>query len=167
MDHTQLIIVILIGLISFIQWVLKKAAEMRAQREIRRQVDHGGNEAIKPPPVFQREVQDESSDVSMRKLMEALGLPHQEPTPVIPPRRVEPVVIVPEPPPQKPWTPPAAKRPESTPNRRTSSMPSITTGGESRFRQLLGSRDGLRKAIVLSEILGRPRSLRRDGDSLI
>lgn len=168
MDHTQLIILILIGLISFIQWVMKKAGELRAQRELKRQADHGVTEPEPPTPVFQREVvRDESSDESMRKLMDALGLPQDTPPPIIPPRRVEPVPVAPEPPPLKTWVAPAAKRSESFPARRSGPMPASAPKAESRFRALLGSRDGLRNAMVLSEILGPPKSLRRDGDSLI
>ncbi len=101
----QLVIILLIALISFINWLVKKSAEMREARK-REQGAAKSGETLRsePPPPPEAE-----PEISMRRLREALGLPDEAQPPALPKRmeqRVPPPLVPPPlPPPRRP--PPA------------------------------------------------------------
>ncbi len=171
----QLVILLLIALISLINWLVKKSSELRKTRKLEK--DAGRSEESlrggqSPPTASQ-------SERNLRRFREALGLP-EEAVPPAPPKRVEQTV----PPPLPPSLPkaPAPARPVThlipaaplhvAPTHegyrfefphRTSKPLSPARGAElkdSRIQELLSSSGGLRDAVVLSEILGPPKTLR-------
>lgn len=185
----QLIILVLIGLVSFINWLIKKSGEARAAKRLKDLQDRGGESYQVPAPRQQqpqnRPVADESAE-AMRKFMEALGIPadQEQAPPPIPERRItlDPEVFAPQPPPppvvrQRPepvFTPPplpdfvpAISVPEwreegpavATPIH-SWNEPAAEKPRPNRAAELFSSRGGLRDAIIVSEVLGPPRALR-------
>lgn len=169
----QVVIIVIIGLISLVNWLMKRSAELREQRKQERQgmgipegdpfhpeSERAEDAAAPPPPAI-------SPSADMRRLMEALGLPtddEEPPRPVV--REVstardeapqKPVVreaapVLPPlpaflpPPPKKRWT---TKPPILAPRAPAPANP---------FSPVLRTRDGIRQAIVLREILGPPKA---------
>ncbi len=97
----QLVILVIIGLISLVNWILQRAAERReaakAEAEIRRQQEEfkrsGGR--LEPPPPPARPAPPAPPPLApakdpLRELMEALGLPDEEPPPHRSPRQAPP-----------------------------------------------------------------------------
>lgn len=183
----QLILLLLFGAIALIQWLVKKSAEMRAERKRERQAQGLGQEekevfqdarGVEPP------APEQDPDASMRRLMEALGLPQEAQPPPIPQRPVSPPPLPPAPVqrvPEQPMPPvpersapraverPAFKLPEKPlasaskrfipVSKSTFSEPPETKPDFS-IRQLLSSPDSMKKAVILSEIIGTPKALR-------
>lgn len=155
----QVVVLLVIAAISFINWLIKKSAE---QREKRRRA---------APPVIERQSQaPEVPEEDLRKFMEALGMPADEP-----PVRMEqwepPAAEVPGPPPLPVpvavYQPPKVARPSAEAlalARRLESqenpIQATEIGRSTGVRQMLQSRTGLREAIILNEILSAPKSLR-------
>lgn len=155
----QLVILVVIGLISLVNWLIQRSAEIREQRKKEREsrgIPEGNpfrqEEEVSgefPPPIA-----DPAGE--MRKLMEALGIPLEtgeaprpEPRePAAPSKLPPPVVLVPSAKPvvEKPLSPSA-----STPQ--LGSTPRTGT-----FRNSLHSRDSVRQAVILREILGPPKA---------
>jgi hypothetical protein len=182
----QLVILLLIALISFINWLIKKSAALREARKQEQGAAKSGDSlrseqsAAKTGDSLRSEpsrVPEAEPEISMRRLREALGLPDEAQPPALPKRRIEQRVPPPlAPPPLPPALPPA--RPvvshiSLTPAHeeyRFIEMPHRAgkparsrvevAGSPSRIRELLGSAGGLRDAVVLSEILGPPKCLR-------
>jgi hypothetical protein len=170
----QLVIILLIALISFINWLVKKSAEMREARK-REQGAAKSGESVKsePPPPPEAE-----PEISMRRLREALGLPDEAQPPALPKRMEQRVPPPPVPPPLPPPRRPPPARPVIShvavaraheeyrfiemPHRiGKPAAPRIEVAAStSRLRELLGSTGGLRDAVVLSEILGPPKCMR-------
>jgi hypothetical protein len=190
----QLVILLLIALISIINWIIQKSKERREKRKLEKRADATGEPVAKHEPAPDAT----GTETAMRRLREALGLPEEAPPPVIPkraePKSVEAERIEPErverkkgverptspplPPPDR-LAPPPLPKPERRPavvhvppvrweERRRSdllhkiakpSLPEVPTQPP-RIRELLQSQGGLRDAVVLSEILGLPKSLR-------
>ena len=167
----QLVILLLIALISFINWLIKKSAQMREARKREQGATKSGDTLrSEPPPPPEAE-----PEISMRRLREALGLPDEAQPPALP-KRMEP--RVPPPPLPPPQLPPPARRAIlhvpvapaheeyryiGMPHHRMGkpASPKIEAAAStSRIRELLGSTGGLRDAVVLSEILGPPKCLR-------
>jgi hypothetical protein len=176
----QLIILLLIALISLINWLVQKSSEMRKARK-KEQGSATRAESLRggppPPPEPEREV-------SMRRFREALGLPEETPPPAIPKRKEQPL-----PPPLPVPPPPRAPSPATT----AAHVPVVTPpivrahtahrlphkigkpagraiepeAKASRIRELLDSSGGLRDAVVLSEILGVPKGLRKEEEQLL
>ena len=166
----QFIILLLIALISIINWLVQKSKEKREARKLAKHVDATGEiakeeEQAQPP--------EAEGEITMRRLREALGLPEKAAPPALP-KRVE------ELPPERPLPP--LPRPARRPvvlhvpsvrpreGRRAFELPhrlgeSIERAAAprppSRIRELLGSAGGLRDAVVLSEILGPPKGFRQ------
>jgi len=174
----QLVILLLILLISLVNWLIKKSTALREARKLERRAAMSG-ETLKGEPPPQPETDTEKS---MRRFREALGLPDDVEPPALP-RRVKHFPL-PEPPPQPPPLPPAAKpavfhlpavrahaehRIFELPTRIGKPARSKVEVAEapSRIRELLGSTGGLRDAVVLSEILGPPKCLRATQGELI
>ena len=185
----QLVILLLIALISIINWIIQKSKERREKRKLEKRADATGEPVAKHEPAPDAT----GTETAMRRLREALGLPEEAPPPVIPkraePKRVEPEriepkrgerpVSVPAPSPDR-LAPPPLPQPERKPilvhappvprwqeHRRSGllhkiakSPPPEVSKQSPRIRELLQSQGGLRDAVVLSEILGSPLSLR-------
>ena len=183
----QLVILIIIGLISLVNWVMQKAAEKREaagqkraeRREVKREARRNVYTQPAPaaPPVARRQTLERDP---FKDLMDALGLPSDEapPPPVV--RREEffeeeefASVEQPAPPPlPRPeakaprWQAPSVRRPDEKTAQLASAFTSVgekpaATYRGSSVRDLLASRDSQRKAIVLAEILGTPKGLAR------
>ena len=159
----QVVIIVIIGLISLVNWVLKRSAEIREERKLECQRQgipegdpfHPASHQAENPAVPHRAADDSSSD--MRRLMEALGLPPEEE--VVPPR---PVVreAAPSLPPLPAYRPPATPKPRfQVPDTRAAAIPPAAAAPDSPLSAALRSRDGVRQAIVLREILGPPKAL--------
>ncbi len=190
----QLVILLLIALISIINWIIQKSKEAREKRKLEKRADATGE------PVAKHEAAPDATgtETAMRRLREALGLPEDAPPPAIPkraepkigepervaPKRVEPKkgerpFSPPLPSPER-LAPPPLPQPERRPvvlhvsparrweeHRRAEFLhrigkPLVPEAPEHppRIRELLQSQGGLRDAVVLSEILGPPKSLR-------
>jgi hypothetical protein len=180
----QLILLLLFGGIALIQWLVKKSAEARAQRKLEQQEQHGGPEVFRESREIEPPAQTEDPDASMRRLMEALGLPQEATPPPVPQRPVTPAPrpVTPPPLPQ----PPVLKVPERSaqrlPERTISKLPERLPSAAAAkraaavaksqlgpipekpdglsLRELLASHDSLKKAVILSEVLGAPKALK-------
>lgn len=181
----QLVLLVIIGLISLINWVMQKAAEKREQAKLERAAKRESRRSIytqppAPAPEAPRRVARPAQD-PFKELMDALGLPSDQLPPppatrrgapfeeeefasveeVAPPPLPEPVVRQ-EPVRAKPSAPPK-------PDRKMIELASAFAAGEekpaatayrgTKLRELLATRDSQRKAVVLAEILGTPRGL--------
>jgi outer membrane biosynthesis protein TonB len=189
----QLVILLLIALISIINWIIQKSKEARAKRKLEKRADATGE------PVARQEPAPDVAETAMRRLREALGLPEDAPPPALPkraepssepekvepkrrkPKRFEPPISAPQPSPDR-LPPPPLPQPETRPvvvhvppaprrveHRRFEfphkfAKPSAPEAPKEppRIRELLQSQGGLRDAVVLSEILGLPKSLREN-----
>jgi hypothetical protein len=181
----QLVILLLIAVISIINWIIQKSKEAREKRKLEKRADATGEAIAKQEPT--------GTDTAMRRLREALGLPEDAPPPAIP-KRAEPAEVAPKRVERKKvgplapaplsspdeLTPPPLARPErrpvvvhAPPVRRSqehrrfefshkAAKPLLPEAPKEalRVRELLQSQGGLRDAVVLSEILGLPKSLR-------
>lgn len=181
----QLVLLVVIGLISLINWVMQKAAEKREQAQLERESKRESKRNVytqpAPSPVNRpaRRAAGPTQD-PFKDLMDALGLPSDQlpPPPVArreviveeeefasvediaPPPIPEPVVR------QQPVRPkPAAP---FKPDRKMIELASAFAAVEekpasayrgSKVRDLLANRDSQKKAVVLAEILGTPRGL--------
>ena len=158
----QLVLILIIALISFINWLFKKSAELREKRKLERQTFDGGETLQRGEEPVPGEPPAGDPDDSMRRLMEALGLPQEDVPPVLPKRPATPPPI-PELPkfvaPPAPTVRAASVPPPARPVR-PSPPPPPAQPSRSPLRELLASPDGLKKAVMLSEILGQPKSLR-------
>jgi hypothetical protein len=188
----QLVILLLIALISIINWIIQKSKERREKRKLEKRADATGEPVAKE----ERPPDATGTETAMRRFREALGLPEEAPPPVIPKRaepkgveaeRIEPKRMerkkrerpVPAPSPEH-LAPPPLPQPERRPivvhgppvprwqeHRRFDSLHKMAKAPlpevpkqSPRIRELLQSQGGLRDAVVLSEILGPPKSLR-------
>ena len=180
----QLVLLVIIGLISLINWVMQKAAEKREQAKLERA---GRREAEQSVYRKRREAPAPSSRPAaptqdpFKELMDALGLPADAEMPPPVARRAAPepeeefVSLEEEPPPLPARPAPAAERPRWQPPRvlrpdeKTAQLASAFAAKEkdspggvqpSSVRALLADRSSKRHAVVLAEILGQPRALR-------
>lgn len=182
----QLVILLLIALISLINWIIQKSKETREKRQLQERADTTGETVKHGVPESSPATETETA---LRRLREALGLPEEAEPPVIPrrvERKVPPLPPAPErpvPPPlpeparrpivvHAPFTPPRLEhrkfelphlelRKFDLPHRLAKPIADVEVPRPlSRVRELLTSKGGLRDAVVLSEVLGRPKSLR-------
>jgi hypothetical protein len=179
----QLVIVLIIAAVSVIKWLMEKSAEARAARRTAERIGDPMPDVPKPAPprpahpmASPRPVAHPVSDLedAARRLREALGLPEENelPPPVqrkpeLPPipsaPRPEPVILFERPLPDFRKAPPV-ERPRELPRIPASSpilRPPVEEASTARsdLDELLRSRDGLRRAILLKEILGTPKGL--------
>ena len=181
----QLVILIIIGLISLVNWVMQKAAEKREaagqkraeRREVKREARRNvyTQPASGAPPVTRRQTLERDP---FKDLMDALGLPSDEAPPPPVARREEffeeeefASVEEPAPPPvpqpevKAPrWQAPSVRRPDEKTAKLASAFAAVgdkpqATYRGSKLHDLLANRDNQRKAIVLAEILGTPKGL--------
>lgn len=187
----QLVLLVVIGLISLVNWVMQKAAEKREaaktkrveSREVKRETRRNIYTQPAPAPTARRAAAERDP---FKDLMDALGLPADgaPPRPVIaapdyfeeeefvsleapaPPELPEPVVT-------KPrgraaaWHPPArGAQPDEKMKQLASAFVALDEASPETWRggdvrSLLASSSAQRKAVILSEILGTPRGLAR------
>jgi len=170
----QLVILLIIGLISFINWLLQKSAERKAQRKTEERLDHL-DRPVEAEPV---EAHPSAAEERTRKFLEALGLPTDAIEPPVerhpaPPPIPEPLI---RPAPAPDFTPkvnrdlerrlageaPAIFRPPSRPAPKrapTRHAPTPTSTSDQTLREALQTPGGLRNAILAREILGTPKGL--------
>ncbi len=176
----QFILILIIGLISLINWVIQKSAEARERRKLEQQADRGEGifAETEEEPVRRHAPVQEDREESMRRLMEALGLPgdapEPRPAPRPQPRRAEPLFEAPPPLPGRerpPLTevarmisPPPEPKPRVKKVESSYAIPTKQAAAPSQVRRILASPGGLRDAIVLSEILGPPKAFRIRGE---
>lgn len=159
----QLIFLAIIALISFVNWLMQRSAELREKKRLERK--RSGDSGESPYRTAPAEDAHESRPTppaadpaaDMRRLMEALGLPVE----------AEPPRPVPAPPPL-PAFEEAVPRPEPVPEIPTFTPPPRAVAAKpappaprppSPLLKTLRTREGLRQAIVLREILGPPKAL--------
>jgi len=157
----QVVIIVIIGLISLVNWILKRSAEIREERKQERErlgipegdPFHQGSQKHERPEAAPAPAAAPSDD--LRRLMEALGIPAEEeaPKPIV--RHADPVALPPLPAFQAP-----AQRPkpriEKSPEKNRAQHEAVPAPPLS---IALRSHDGIRQAIVLREILGPPKAL--------
>ena len=149
----QVVIIVVIGLISLVNWMMKRSAEIRAERKLERErlgipegdpYHEGSRKAATPA--------DLHPSADMRRLMEALGLPAGETEPVIVPESAPAL------PPLPAFLPPVPPKPRAEKIKDTGfAFPK--TAPASPLTVALHSHEGIRQAIVLREILGPPKAL--------
>jgi hypothetical protein len=182
----QLVLLVVIGLISLVNWVMQKAAEKREEaktkrvgsREVKRETRRNVYTQPAPAPTARRAATERDP---FKDLMDALGLPAETvlPPPVAPqtapeqdeeefasleeappplPRRSGPQAEAPR------WQPASVRRPDKKTERLASAFASKEKAPAEKIhrgsvRELLTDSASKRHAIVLSEILGPPRGL--------
>ena len=179
----QLVLLVVIGLISLINWVMQKAAEKREQAKLERGAKRATGRNIytqKPQrPAAARRASAPAQD-PFKELMDALGLPAETvlPPPVAQRRGTESeeeFASLEEAPPPLPkrgapkaegprWQPASVRRPDEKTARLASAFAAKEKAPAENARrvsvsELLADRTSKRHAIVLAEILGTPRGL--------
>lgn len=178
----QLVLLLIIGAISLINWIIQKSAEHREKRK----AEQARGDSIHPaaPPSQQHpETQFDPVDQT-RKFLEALGLPEDalppKPTPASPPplpipqqelftqpepeqrnflHKIRPDLeqrLHPEPASKTDFTPLPRLRPSELGAAKVTSSPS--SSARTLVTDLLAEEDGMRRAIVMKEILGSPKA---------
>lgn len=170
----QIVIIVIIGLISLVNWLMQRSAELRERKKLERErlgipegdPFHGeepaGEHAREPEDRTEPAAPAADPAANMRRLLEALGLPVEEeaepprPAPAAQrPREVTPPPALPKLPVFQPFTPPKPR--VANPNAQAFAMPGPATA--SPLDVALRSHEGVRQAIVLREILGPPKAL--------
>lgn len=170
----QLVILIIIGVISLINWLLQKSAEHKSKRPPKASPpleshDWGREEQVfTEEPVAQRQAPPADPQAELRRFFEAMGLPLEEepaPAPVVQPAFVEPPAL-PDPVVETPAPRPAAAARERVTARYAELAKGFAQAEAAQAqvehqdaRGLLASPGGLRQAMILREILGPPRGL--------
>lgn len=157
----KLVLIVIIGLISLVNWVMKRSAQIREERKREREllgIPEGDPFHSAPhqdeSPASQPRPSDGSSP-DMRRLMEALGLPSDdEEAPPVDRNPAAPAAL----PPLPAYRPPAARKPRAEiPG--TRAVPPAAVTPVSPLAAALRSHEGIRQVIVLREILGPPKAL--------
>ena len=116
----QLVILLLIALISIINWIIQKSKESREKRKLEKRADATGEPVAKHEPAPDAT----GTETAMRRLREALGLPEDAAPPAIPkraeserveskriePKRIERPAVAPQPSPDRLVPPPLPQR---------------------------------------------------------
>lgn len=174
----QLVLLVIIGLISLVNWVMQKAAEKREasgqKRAERREAKREGRRNVYTQGAPEAPHRGHAGKDPLKELMEALGLPADA---AAPPRHDEPeeefVSMEVGPPPvpksaplaEKPrWQPPSIRQPDEKMARLASAFAAVDDEQEpadrgTGFRALLAGQHAQRRAVVVAEILGSPRGL--------
>ena len=154
----QLVILVIIGLISLVNWLMQRSAEIKKQRRLEQQGHDLPRESEEVPEAVapRRAAPDRDPTVEMRRLMEALGIPMEEEPPALPePPRAMPDPPAPTPAPIQQAPPKPAQLPAQPPSAPAASTAAVRAG----LAQALRSREGLREAVILREILGPPKAM--------
>jgi len=156
----QAVILVIIALISLVNWLMKRSAELREKKKLERQADgtletspyREQPDDIDEPPLS-RPIVDPAAE--MRKLMEALGLPMEEVAPPVvterPPALPKPEPVVPR------FTRRPSARPDLSPARKSAAV--VVTRQPGPLATALSNPQTLRQAIVLRTILGPAKGL--------
>jgi hypothetical protein len=183
----QLVIILLVALISIINWIVQKSKEAREQRKQEKRADATGEPVAKdrpapdmtetamrrlrealglpedaPPPAMPTRTEPKRAEPekveSERRGRKRVERPFPAPDRLVPPPLPQPE--------RRPVGPSMPPLPRWEEHRRFAVPHKIakTSVAEApkppRIRELLQSQGGLRDAVVLSEILGAPKSLR-------
>lgn len=148
----QLVLLLVIAAISLVNWLIERSAKLREKRQLEKEAANRGQ----PPPVFAPEPPTPREEIEehMRRMLESLGVPVEEPRPL--PAPSAPAVVFQEPP-----TPPPLPKPQPDlprPALRRSKAATTVLRPRSPWLARLSSPQGLREAAVLREILGPPRA---------
>ena len=153
----QLVILLVIGIISLVNWLMQRSAEIREQRKAeagRLGIPEGNpfQPAEEKPAAKPVLVKDPARE--MRKLMEALGLPLEDEEPLVR-RELPPAPEIPPLPAYQPKSPAEKPAGKFFPAAPAAPAPPVA---RTTLSQALLSRDGVRQAFVLREILGPPKA---------
>ncbi len=179
------VFILIFAAVGVIKWLMEKSAESRAARRTAERIGDPTPDVPKPAPrrvaspieaprpVHTGYPASDFEDAA-RRLRKALGLPEEselprpvqrrpEPPPVPPAPRPDPVILFERPLPDLRKVPPI-ERPRELPRIPASSpilRPPVeaVSAAASGLDELLRSRYGLRKAILMKEILGTPKGL--------
>lgn len=162
----QLVIIAIVGLISLVNWLMKRSAEVREERRLERQrqgIPEGDpfHPAESAEGRTAKRAPEAHPSPDMRRLMEALGLPQDDEEFINP----EDVPEIRRPAPANPPPPPLPVfQPLPRPELRSGKFKNIDvalsqTATVSPLAVTLHSHEGLRQGIVLREILGPPKAL--------
>ena len=148
----QIVLILIIGAISLVNWLIDKSAKQREKRRIENLENEGQTPSSHPHPVEPQ--QTNQTEESLRELMETFGFPTSV-EPVPPPIQSSPPII--EPPlPSIPAPRPLPAAPVVMPLK--SIAPRVSLGSSNRWASLLQGRGTTRQAMILTEILGPPRA---------
>jgi hypothetical protein len=143
----QLVLLLIIGAISLINWLIEQSGKRREQRRFeaeraRREAESSPYQEPAPSPVSIPEVHKSEPQQEMRRFLESFGIPM--------PEEVAPEILTPAP----------AQTPAPAPAPRTIVRKLKPTSSKPQQVQLeIKSPAALRQAVVWREILGPPRSL--------
>lgn len=159
----QLVVLVIIGIVSLVNWLWQRASEARERQKQERErlgIPEGNpfcttEDEEEPGPAPQKD-----PGAEMRRLMEALGVPVEPPAPIQPVRK-EPVVAPPVLPVRATFKPAGPVRLQSPVFEKplpkySAAMPAQTP--DNPIARALKSRDGIRQAVILREILGPPKA---------
>jgi hypothetical protein len=152
----QLVLLLVIAAISLVNWLIEKSGKLREQRRLekaradREETPSRTVEAREEPTLQQP---PEEPERQLRRMLESFGFPVQEEEPA-----AEPPPVITRQPPSLPPAPPATPTPRPR-RRRETAAASIAPAIRHPLLRDLRSRDGLRRAVVLREILGPPKAL--------
>ena len=148
----QLVLLLIIGAISLINWLIEQSGKRREQRRFeaeraRREAEASPYQEPAPSPTSIPEVHKSEPQQEMRRFLESFGIPIPE---EVAPQEVAPEILTPAP----------AQTPAPAPVPRTIVRKLKPTSSKPQQVQLeIKSPAALRQAIVWREILGPPRSL--------
>ena len=148
----QLVLILIIGAISLINWLIDKSAKQREKRRIESLEREGQAPGSQPHPVEPQ--QTKQTEESLREFMETFGFPLSV-EPASKPTQFTPPTLEP------PLPPLSAVRqnltpPPTAPMRHQ--VPRVSNQRSNRWASLLHGRGTTRQAMILSEILGPPRA---------
>jgi hypothetical protein len=148
----QLVLLLIIGAISLINWLIEQSGKRREQRRFEaeracREAEASPYQEPAPSPASIPEVHKSEPQQEMRRFLESFGIPMPE---EVAPQEVAPELLTPAP----------AQTPAPAPAPRTIVRKLKPTSSKPQQVQLeIKSPAALRQAIVWREILGPPRSL--------
>ncbi|MFM8831790.1 MAG: hypothetical protein ACKOHM_12405 [Spartobacteria bacterium] len=149
----QLVLLLIIGAISLINWLIEQSGKRREQRRFEQ--ERARRQAAEPNPYLEpaptpasaHELPEPTPQQEMRKFLEAFGIPvPEEPAPPIAPQEIQPPV------PQEKFEPEPVQ-PAPRPKRKVTPLQTHQPVA------ITKSPATLRQAIIWREILGPPRSL--------
>jgi len=150
----QLVLILIIGAISLVNWLIDKSAKLREKRRIESLEQESSPSTSAHLPHPDQPQRANRTEESLREFMETLGLPLPvEPVPTNP--RSTPPTFEPPLPHSS-----AARKNLDLPSTALiqHQAPSVSRQSSHRWGSLLHSRSTARQAMILGEILGPPRA---------
>ena len=154
----QLVLLLIIGAISLINWLIEQSGKRREQRRFeaeraRREAESNPYLEPEPAPIPAPEAREPAPQQEMRRLLEAFGIP-------VPEEAAPQALPLEKPTPAPEPTPVFASTPVTVPVPRAVIAKTKPTPPSPRKAPLeIKSPAALRQAIIWREILGPPRSL--------